>query len=164
MANAADFASWAQTDLVIPFGGREYRVPPPTVEASKKLIACAVRAEVNLGLRKGEIPEGVQRVLDNIGPDEHVGLGPVYDEMVDAGLSQVTIDRFTYYAVFYWARGEEYADTLARALFAPRDLPEGEVGGAAPKDSSPRRTGRRTASASQTRTGGTRTTGRSRKN
>ena len=120
MASASDFAAWAQQDLVLPFGGKTYRVKPPSVGAAGKLLACAVRGEVNLGIVKGPIPAEVQAVLDTIQPDEHPALGDVHQEMVDDGLSPTTIDRFTYYAVFYWARGEEYADALARLLFMPR--------------------------------------------
>lgn len=119
MASATDFAAWAQQDLVIPIGGRTFVVRPPSVADAGKLLACAVRGEVNLRMVKGPIPDEVQRVLDTIG-DEHPALGPAYDEMVEAGLSPVTIDRLAYYATFYWARGEEYADTLARVLFTPR--------------------------------------------
>ncbi|MCT1363968.1 hypothetical protein [Microbacterium sp. p3-SID131] len=120
MASASDFAAWAQQDLVIPFGGKTYRVAPPDVDRAGKLLACAIRGEVNLGITKGPIPDEVQAVLDTIGPDEHPALGDVHQEMLDDKLSPTTIDRFTYYAVFYWARGEEYADALARLLFMPR--------------------------------------------
>lgn len=139
MASASDFAAWAQQDLVIPFGGKTYRVSPPSVDDSGKLLACAIRGEVNLGISKGPIPDGVQAVLDTIGPDEHPALGDVHQQMVDDNLSPTTISRFTYYAVFFWARGEEYADSLARILFAPRvtddDLFPGEEAEAAPKAS-----------------------------
>src|SRR5690606_8893748 len=87
-----------------------------------KVLACAVRGEVNLNVVPGPIPDEVQAVLDTIKPDEHPALGDAYQEMVDAGLSPVTIDRLGYYAVFYWARGEEYADRLARILFTPREV------------------------------------------
>lgn len=139
MASASDFKSWAEPDLVIPLGGRDFIVRPPSVGNMGKLLACAVRGEVKLGLAEGPIPDEVQQVLDTIEPDEHPALGDTYQEMVDAGLHPVTIDRFAYYAVFYWARGEEYADSLARVLFTPRvtdDLfPGEEEGGAAPKGS-----------------------------
>lgn len=136
MASASDFATWAEPDLVIPLGGRTFRVQPPSVGDVAKLLACAVRGEVNLGIVKGPIPDEVQAVLDSITPDEHPALGDAYQEMVDAGLSPITIDRIGYYAVFYWTRGEQYADALAQQLFTPRvtdDLfPDGE-GAAVPK-------------------------------
>lgn len=143
MASATDFKAWAQQDLVMTLptalGDRDFRVRPPSVADAGKLLACAVRGEVNLGLFPGnEIPEEVQAVLDTIEPTEHPALGATYDEMVKAGLSPVTIDRVAYYATFYWARGEEYADTLARLLFTPRvtdDLFPAEGGGATPKAS-----------------------------
>lgn len=138
MASAADFKAWAQQDLVMPLptplGVRDFRVRPPSVADAAKLLACAVRGEIELRLVPvKEIPENVQAVLDTIEPGEHPALGATYDEMVEAGLSQVTIDRFAYYAIFFWARGEEYADTLARILFAPRvtdELFPDEDGGA----------------------------------
>lgn len=120
MASASDFAAWAQQDLVIPFGGKTYRVSPPDVDRAGKLLALAIRGEVKLEMVKGPIPPEVQAVLDTIEPGEHVALGDVHDQMLADGVPQVTVDRFTYYAVFYWARGEQYADTLARLLFTPR--------------------------------------------
>lgn len=123
MATAPDFASWAVPDLIIPLRGRTYTVRPPSVDDMGKLLACAVRGEVNL-LRSvaGPIPDEVQEVLDSIGPDEHPALGEVYHQMVADGVHPVTIDRMAYYAVFYWARGKEYADTIAAVLWSPRDL------------------------------------------
>ncbi|WP_295035404.1 hypothetical protein [uncultured Microbacterium sp.] len=130
MASASDFKAWAQPDLVIPFRGRDFIVAPPSVDDSAKLLACAVRAEVAFGLAEGPIPDEVHAVLDTISPDEHPALGSVYNEMVAAGLSPVTIDRMAVYAIFYWARGEEYADKLATVLWTPRELPEaGEPAG-----------------------------------
>ncbi|MFK4760296.1 hypothetical protein ACI3KS_05110 [Microbacterium sp. ZW T5_45] len=137
MASAADFKAWAQQDLVIPLGDRTFTVRPPSVDDAGKLLACAVRGEVVLGIVKGPIPDEVQEVLDSIEPGEHPALGDTYQEMVDAKLSPVTIDRFAYYAIFYWARGEEYADRLARILFTPRDIAgdaSAEGGGDRPKD------------------------------
>ncbi len=133
MATASDFAAWAVPDLVIPLGERTYTVRPPSVDDSRKLLACAVRGEVGLGIAKGPVPDEVQEVLDTIGPDEHPALGATYQQMVDAGEHPETIDRMAYYAIFYWARGKEYADTLAAALWSPRDLAAEGAGEAAPK-------------------------------
>lgn len=136
MASASDFAAWAQKDLVIPFEGQTYRVCPPDVDRAGVLLACAIRAEVNLGLVAGPIPEGVQEVLDSI-TDEHPALTEeVYQQMVANKVPKVSIDRFAYYATFFWARGEEYADMLARLMFTPRvtdDLFPDEDGGDSPK-------------------------------
>ena len=141
---AVDFSEWVAPDLTITLEGRTYTVRPPSVEAAKQILAAAVRGEVNLGLVKGEIPAEVQAILDSIEPGVHPALGEAYTAMVQDGIGSVTIDRVAYYAVFYWARGKEYADTLAKLLWLPRDL-EAAGSDAAPKDSSPRRTGRRTA-------------------
>lgn len=138
MATASDFATWAEPDLVIPLGDHTFRVRPPSVSDAAKVLACAVRGEVNLRLVEGPIPDEVQDVLDTIGTDDHPALGDAHQEMVDAGLSPVTIDRLGYYAVFYWARGERYADRLARLLFTPRvtdDLFPDEDGEESPKGS-----------------------------
>ncbi len=143
--SAVDFEQWAVPDLVLTLRGRTYTVRPPSVEDGKKVIAAAVRGEVELGLVDQPLPEEVQRVLDSIGPDDHPALGAAFAEMLGAGLDQATIDRAGYYAVFYWARGKEYADSLATILFTPRD-PDAPTGGdARPKVSRRRRTGRRTA-------------------
>ncbi|WP_282946951.1 DUF7426 family protein [Cellulomonas endometrii] len=117
---AVDFEEWAAVDgLTLTLGGRTYTVPPPSVRAMRQVLAAAVRAEVNLGLVKGEVPPEVQTVLDDIGSDEHPALGPVYDQLAAAGTPQVVVDRMAYYAVFYWARGKAYADALAKLLWAP---------------------------------------------
>ena len=137
---AIDFGEWVAPDLKLELGGRTYTVRPPTVEAAKMILAAAVRGEVNLGLVTGEIPEEVQAMLDSIG-DEHPALGDAHAAMVADKVPAATIDRVAYYAVFYWARGREYADTLAKLLWLPRDLtPEGS-GGARPKGLSRRKIG-----------------------
>ncbi|TFD47569.1 hypothetical protein E3T46_17390 [Cryobacterium sp. Hh11] len=117
---AIDFAEWVAPDLEIKLGGRTYTVPPPTVEAAKMILAAAVRGEVHLGLVTGEIPPEVQAMLDTIG-DEHPALGEAFAAMVADKVPAATIDRVAYYAVFYWARGKEYADTLAKLLWLPRE-------------------------------------------
>lgn len=133
MATAADFASWAVPDLVIPLGGRDFVVRPPSVGNIGKLLACAIRGEVNLGIVEGEIPDEVQEILDTITPDEHPALGDTYQEMVDEGVHPTTIDRMAYYAVFYWARGKDYADSLAALMWTPREIDAESRGEPAPK-------------------------------
>lgn len=113
---AVDFAEWAAPGLELAFGGRTYVVQPPSVSAAKQVLAAAVRGEVSLGLAKGPLSEELRAVLASIG-DTHPALGPVFDQLAADGVPQVTIDRMSYYAVFYWARGKEYADTLARLLW-----------------------------------------------
>ncbi|WP_104128236.1 hypothetical protein [Cryobacterium sp. Y57] len=130
---AIDFGEWVAPDLRLELGGRTYTVRPLTVEAAKMILAAAVRGEVNLGLVTGGIPAEVQAMLDSIG-NEHPALGDAYAAMVADKVPAATIDRVTYYAVFYWARGKEYADTLAKLLWMPRELTPGIAGGAAPKD------------------------------
>ena len=130
MAPAVDFGEWAAPGLELTFGGGTYLVPPPTVEDAKKLLAMAVRAEIGLGLVKGDVPDEVQAVLDTIPSGEHPALGPAYALLVAADVPQPTIDRMAYYATFYWARGKGYADALARILWGPVEAEEAEAGDA----------------------------------
>ena len=130
MAPAVDFGEWAAPGLELTFGGGTYLVPPPTVEDAKKLLAMAVRAEIGLGLVKGDVPDEVQAVLDTIPSGEHPALGPAYALLVAADVPQPTIDRMAYYATFYWSRGKGYADALARILWGPVEAEEAEAGDA----------------------------------
>lgn len=128
---AVDFGEWAAVDgLRLTLGGRTYTVRPPSVRAMRQVLAAAVRAEVNLGLVKGEIPPEVQAVLDDIKPGEHPALGDAHAQLEADDVPQAVVDRMTYYAVFYWARGKAYADALANVLWAPRDAEgAGDAGG-----------------------------------
>lgn len=135
MGTAPDFAAWAVPDLELPLGERTYTVRPPSVGDMGKLLACAVRGEVNLGIVEGEIPDEVQTILDTIGPNEHPALGETYQQLVDDGVDPWTVDKMAYYTVFYWTRGKEYADALAVLLFTPRDLDAPGEAEAAPKGS-----------------------------
>lgn len=130
---AVDFSEWVAPDLELTLEGRTYTVRPPSVEAAKQILAAAVRGEVNLGLVQGEIPDEVQGILDSIKPGEHPALGEAYAVMAADGVPKTTLDRMAYYAVFYWARGKEYADTLAKLLWLPRELGTTGEADAAPK-------------------------------
>lgn len=132
---ASDFSSWAVPDLVLTLGERDYTIAPPSVGDMRKLLACAVRGEVNLGiLRNAEIPAEVQAVLDTIKPDEHPALGEeTYQQMVADGVDSETIDRMAYYTVFYWARGKDYADRLALLLWGREESELAEAEGPPPK-------------------------------
>lgn len=156
-----DFKQFASPDLLLPWGERTYVVPPPSVGDAPKIIAAAILAEIKLGITKTEdVPDGTLEVLNGIAPGEHFSLGSAYAEMQADGVPRETVDAMAFYAIFYWARGERYADDLATLLWAPREA--AEVADASPKaSSSPRRTGRRGALASRTQTVGSRTTGRS---
>ncbi|MGX5772699.1 DUF7426 family protein [Microbacterium trichothecenolyticum] len=129
--SAVDFTEWAAPDLVFRNlgadaegrGGRTFSVRPPSVGDSAKVLALAARGEVNLGVvPKGtQLPAEMLEVIESIGPDAHPALGATFYEMRDAGISAATIDRAAYYAIFYWARGKEYADNLATLLWAERE-------------------------------------------
>lgn len=144
MPGAVDFSQWVAPDLELTLGARTYTVPAPSLRRAQKIIAAAVRAEVNLGIVKGEVPAELDEILATIKGVERPGLGTAAQQMLDDEVPVETIDRMEYYAVFYWARGKDYADALAVLLWAPRS--GGEVG-SAPKarTRSPRRSGRATA-------------------
>jgi hypothetical protein len=139
MATATDFADWAVPALTLPplptrdGEPRSFVVQPPAVGDVGKLLACAVRGEVNLGIVKGPIPDEVQAILDTITADEHPALGAAYQQMVDAGVHPETIGRAAYYSVFYWTRGRDYADRLAVVLWGREQPAAEEVETAAPK-------------------------------
>jgi hypothetical protein len=152
---SVDFSQWAIPALPLTLGGRTYEVRPPCVADMRKLLACAVRAEVNLGVVKGPIPDDIQTVLDTIKPDDHPALGKtVHDQMVADGVHPTTIDRMAYYAVLYWTRGKTVADVYAAALWTPRardEVPAEELSDLAGKvqPTSRRSSGRRSGSANR---------------
>ena len=124
--SAVDFESWAVQPLKLTLGERTYLVRPPSVESAGQLLAAAIRAEVNLGIHPGPVPDEVTKVLDTIEPGQHPALGRTYEQLLADGVDQPTVDRMAYYAVFYWARGKQYADTIAVLLWAPRDVEPAE--------------------------------------
>ncbi|MEN0021988.1 MAG: hypothetical protein AAGC61_01815 [Microbacterium sp.] len=132
MGTATDFTSWAVPNLELTLGERIFVVRPPSVDDMGKLLACAVRGEVGLGIVNGPIPPEVQGVLDSI-KGEHPALGATYHEMVAAEVPATTIDRMAYYAVFYWARGKDYADRIATLLWGRETLDLEGTGEPAPK-------------------------------
>lgn len=132
MGTATDFTSWAVPNLELTLGERTFVVRPPSVDDMGKLLACAVRGEVGLGIVNGPIPPEVQGVLDSI-KDEHPALGATYHEMVAAEVPATTVDRMAYYAVFYWARGKDYADRIATLLWGRETLDLEGTGEPAPK-------------------------------
>lgn len=160
---AVDFTAWVAPDLDLTLGGRAYRVRPPSVAQGRKIAACAVRAEVNLGLVNAPIPADVAALLDAL-EDEPLGditLGAdVHAAMVADGLPAIDIDRAAYYALHFWARGREQADWIASHLWG-EDAQARAKAAAAPKAPRPRRSrsGRPTGSANQTPTASTPTTG-----
>ena len=131
--SAKDFGAWAIPQLRLELGGKVYMVDPPSVAAGGKLLASAARGEAALS-GVNVVPEEVQAVLATIEPGEHPALGAaVHAQLVADGVHQATIDRMAYYATFYWARGEEYADAIAKLLWAPRVASDEGSGELAPK-------------------------------
>lgn len=143
--SAVDFAEWAAPDLTLTFpetafakghgaGGRTFVVRPPDVDGMTKVLALAVRGEVALRLVDAtEVPAEIQVVIDSIGPDEHPALGATFDEMRDAKLNDPTVNRAAYYAIFFWARGKQYADDIASQLFATYEQADPGVEADAPR-------------------------------
>lgn len=127
---AVDFSEWAAPGLELTVGGRTYTVPSPTVAAASQCMAAAAMLEVRLGLARSLSDEDAA-IIEAVRAEDHVGLGPVWVELNDDGVSAVTIARMQDYAVFYWARGREYADAIAGALWGQGEPDGGE---AAPKD------------------------------
>lgn len=128
---SVDFDGWAFPGLRLTLGGREYVFPPPSVEDSKRIVAIAARTEIRFGLSKAKMPKDleaeVQR-LDNR-PLGEITLGEGgYQQLVDDKVPSPTVERMAFYALFYWARGKDRADSIAAALWTPREEPaEGEV-------------------------------------
>jgi hypothetical protein len=155
-----DFTDWAVGDLVLTLDGREYRSRPPSVEQGKLLIALAVKAEIQLGLVKGDLPDDLAELIEKAGttPLAETSLGaPTNEALVADGVNPETIRRMAVYGIFYWVRGKDRADLLAQAMW--RKEAEEAAEAAAPKGRKASTSGRRTASGSRTSTGSTRTTG-----
>lgn len=132
--SAVDFGEWAIESLRLELGGKTYEVAPPSVATGAILLASAAKGEA---VMRGDdtVPDEIQKLLDEIEPGDHPALGAtVYAQLVADGVPQATIDRMSYYATFYWARGKEYADALAVLLWSARESAESEGGDAAPKD------------------------------
>lgn len=128
MSPTVDFTDWAQPDLVLTLGGRTYTVRPPSVDRARLLLAFVVRAEHRLGLVTGPLPRELEAVLVEVGetPLGVYTLGQdVYEQLVADGAAPVTIERMAYYALHYWARGQQRADAVATWLWAPE--PEAET-------------------------------------
>jgi len=122
---SVDFTSWVVPDLKLTLGGVTYEVAPPDVERAKMILALTVREELRLGLSKGDLPEQLKTIIENAVSDRQLGeitLGPdVYERMVTDRVAVTTIERMAYYAMLFWARGQERADAIASALWAPKD-------------------------------------------
>jgi len=157
--SAFDFTEFAEPNLQLPLHGHVYSCPPPSVADAAVILALHVRARVQLGLDDGPVDPEVLALIEAKAGDIPLAvltLGQdVYDALVAAGESPTTINRMGYYAMLFWARGEQYAIELSRLLWTTA----GQVGEVAPKAPRPSKSGRSTGSGSRTRTASTRTTG-----
>lgn len=131
---AIDFAEWVAPDLSLTVGGRTYRVRPPTVAEARVIVALMIRTEERLGLVPAGAarPEGLDEALDQVGqrPLGEVTLGrAVHRALMEDDVPAATVDRMSYYAMVFWARGRDRADAIARVLWSRA---EDSTGGDAP--------------------------------
>ena len=151
---AVDFGAWETPGLDLVIGGATYTVAPPSVDRMGKLLAIAVLGEVNLKIVKGPLPDEVKAVIESLDKHEHPALGPVYDQLVAAGVDQKTIDRAAFYSVYYWTHGKPYADAMAKVLRWAEDseaAPTKEAAAPKARARSPRKSGRSTESANRSK-------------
>ena len=157
--SAFDFTEFAEPNLEIPLHGVTYSSKPPSVEDAAIILALHAQARIGLNLDEGPLDVALLALIEKKASDVPLAvltLGrDVYDALVAAGESPTTINRVGYYGMLYWARGEEYAVALSRAMWAP----ESEAVESGPKAPRRSKSGRSTVSASRTRTASTRTTG-----
>ena len=115
-----DFTPWAVPDLVITLGGRDYRIPPPSLAQERYLLAIVVGAEVRLRLVDGPLPEDLAALHDKLSSQQLAVLvlgDKLHGQMVADGHPTAAIDRVAYYAAFHWVRGKAKADVIAQALW-----------------------------------------------
>ncbi len=137
--SAVDFDEWGAPDLTLTWKGHEYKVPAPCTIDARKLLAAAALGEVRNGAVVTQPTDDVLAVMQAISPDDHFALSqPVYDQMVADKVPQTTIDRMAYYAVFYWARGREYADIMAAFMWGGEIALEAAAEAAADLPKAPR--------------------------
>lgn len=116
--SAVDFDEWGAPELVLTLKGVEYKVPPPCTIDARKILAAAALGEFRAGLVPGPVSDEHLEILQAISPGDHFALTqPVVAQMEADKVPRTTIDRMAYYAVFYWARGREYADTMAAFMW-----------------------------------------------
>jgi hypothetical protein len=140
---AFEFGRWAQPDLPIEGkDGRRYFAPPPSVQDGKAIIALTVVAEHRIGLVKSEPDPAMVKLAESITEDLAVlTLGrEVRDQMVTDGLSEMTIARAGYYAMWFWSAGEAAADGICALMWGTD-----EVTDTAPKAQRPSKSGPNTA-------------------
>lgn len=165
-----DLTAFLVPDLELVWGGRTFRVPPPTKDVGLKLAAAnaaGISAYFALldtcptcgraGVPDG-LPEETQALLESIKEVDlaELSLGPAYAEMIEAGVPGPHVDQFGVYALYYWVVGEKTADDIMTTTHG------GDASGEA-KAASTSKPGHHTGSGSRTRTASTRGTGASRK-
>lgn len=100
--------------------GMTYTIPSPAAEDG---IRFAALADLGLKVRRGlKVTEADRARLKFNDEEEHEFardvLGPVYQQMIDDGVSWVRMQRITQYAYTYFAIGPDAAnDAAARGVF-----------------------------------------------
>lgn len=150
-----DLTEYLSPGLKLPVGGKEYVVPDPSYEDGLRLAALVTFGLRSMGDPNAEIDEETVGQLRGVKDVQRLALGPVLDEMIADGRTGKEIALAGQFAMYAHVLGETAAEAMFETLHG---TPEAQVE-ETPKASSPR--GRRTASASPTRTASTRGTGTS---
>ncbi|KMM44858.1 hypothetical protein CWIS_13570 [Cellulomonas sp. A375-1] len=147
-----DLTEYLSPGLKIPVGGKEYVVPDPSYEDGLRLAALVTFGLRSMGDPEAEIDEDTVGKLRGVKDVQRLALGPVLDDMIADGRTGKEIALAGQYAMYAHVLGELAAQAMFETLHG---TPEEQVD-EDPKASSPR--GRRTGSASPTRTASTRGT------
>jgi hypothetical protein len=130
-------AAWLDGDLVLPIGGKKYRVPEFSVE-------LGIRVEVILNASRGKATDRQKQILTDEEERETYRdvLGPAYDQMVKDGVTWPRMRHAAFTAMFHFNVSPEFAE---------QHWNRGVTEGKAPAGSSRPATRRTTAAASTTR-------------
>jgi hypothetical protein len=124
---SVNFDAFAEPDLELSFHDATYTCPPPSTGDFPVILALHVRARVQLGLDEGPVDPDVLALIEEKAADIPLAaltLGQAtFDALTAAGASPTTINRMGYYGMLHWARGEEYALMVSRAMWAPTPAP-----------------------------------------
>jgi len=103
-------AAWLDGDLVLPIGGKKYRVPEPSVETAMRMqVLLSASRRVSAG---GDITDRQQEVLtDQEEVDTYrLYLGPAYDQMVADAVTFPRIKHAAFTALFHFMVSPEVAE------------------------------------------------------
>lgn len=112
-------AAWLDGDLILPIGGKKYRVPEFNAEVG-------MRVEIILNAARGKMSERQQQVLSDEGERDTYRdiLGDAYEQMADDGVSWPRIKHAAITAMYHFnispAAAEEYWNGSAGKATAGR--------------------------------------------